>query len=99
MASNDDVSGFSASDIKHFRFEGLHFKRWRQKILFYLTMKKAAFVLTAVKSIVPEPSTDVDREAEREKQQKNLESWTENDFLCKNYILNGLSDDLYDYYN
>ena len=105
MASNDDVSAFSATDInKPFRFEGLHFKRWRQKMLFYLTMKKVAFVLTVVRPIVPGPptdttlDTDADREA-REKKQKDLESWTENDFLCKNYILNGLSDDLYDYYN
>ncbi|XP_060957675.1 uncharacterized protein LOC133029203 [Cannabis sativa] len=48
---------------------------------------------------VSEASTDKDKEAEREKQQKDLDSWVENDFLCKNFILNGLSDDLYDYYN
>lgn len=30
---------------------------------------------------------------------KELDTWDENDFLYKNYILNGLSDDLYNYYN
>ncbi|XP_062102868.1 uncharacterized protein LOC133813848 [Humulus lupulus] len=62
-------------------------------------MKKVAFVLTALKPVVSEASTDKDKETEREKQQKDLDSWVENDFLCKNFILNGLSDDLYDYYN
>ncbi|KAM6586714.1 hypothetical protein CsatA_009319 [Cannabis sativa] len=100
MAATDEFSGSASNDInKPFRFEGLHFKRWKQKMLFYLTMKKVAFVLTALKPVVSEASTDKDKEAEREKQQKDLDSWVENDFLCKNFILNGLSDDLYDYYN
>ncbi|XP_062079740.1 uncharacterized protein LOC133784392 [Humulus lupulus] len=100
MAATDDFSGSTSVDInKPFRFEGLHFKRWKQKMLFYLTMKKVAFVLTALKPVVPEASTDKDNQTEREKQQKDLDSWVENDFLCKNFILNGLSDDLYDYYN
>ncbi|PON99483.1 Zinc finger, CCHC-type, partial [Trema orientale] len=76
---------------KPFRFEGLHFKRWRQKMLFYLTTKKVAYVCTSEKPILPaEPD---------ERQTKEYESWVEKDFLCKNFILNGLSDDLYDYYN
>ncbi|KAM6570522.1 hypothetical protein CsatB_018507 [Cannabis sativa] len=100
MAATDEFSGSASNDInKPFRFEGLHFKRWKQKMLFYLTMKKVAFVLTALKPVVSEASTDKDKEAEREKQQKDLDSWVENDFPCKNFILNGLSDDLYDYYN
>ncbi|XP_062113165.1 uncharacterized protein LOC133824300 [Humulus lupulus] len=49
--------------------------------------------------VIFEPSTDNNKETEREKQQKELDSWVENDLLCKNFILNGLSDDLYDYYN
>lgn len=27
-----------------------------------------------------------------------IREWSEKDFTCKNYILNGLADDLYDYY-
>ncbi|KAL5812421.1 hypothetical protein ACOSQ3_027371 [Xanthoceras sorbifolium] len=74
---------------KPFRFEGIHFKRWRQKILFFLATKKVAYVLTIEKPILPLPLAAP----------KEHESWVENDFLCKNYILNGLSNDLYDYYN
>ncbi|KAB2632554.1 hypothetical protein D8674_028801 [Pyrus ussuriensis x Pyrus communis] len=60
------------------KFKGLHFKRWRQKMLFFLTTKKI------------EPTIA---------QTKASQTWIENDFLAKNYILNGFSDDLYDYYS
>ena len=30
---------------------------------------------------------------------KDIEYWEEDDFLCKNYMINGMSDNLYDYYN
>ncbi|KAL5767482.1 hypothetical protein ACOSQ2_014265 [Xanthoceras sorbifolium] len=69
---------------KHFRFEGIHFKRWRQKMLFFLTTNKVAYVLTTEKPILPLPLGAP----------KEHESWVENDFLCKNYILNYLSDNL-----
>ena len=97
MATTGDSSGTASTDInKPFRFEGLHFKRWKQNMLFYLTMKKVAFVITALKPVVSELSIDKDKKTEREKQQKELDSWVEKDLLCKNFILNGLSDDLYD---
>ncbi|GAA0185435.1 hypothetical protein LIER_32723 [Lithospermum erythrorhizon] len=100
MAATDELSGSSSNDInKPFRFEGVHFKRWKQKILFYLTVKKVVVVLDTVKPDVAESSTDKDKQPKVEKKQKELDSWTENDFLCKNFIFNGLSDDLYDYYN
>ncbi|GKA97760.1 retrovirus-related pol polyprotein from transposon TNT 1-94 [Tanacetum coccineum] len=91
----DEVSGVVVADInKPFRFEGVHFKRWKQK-MFFLTMKKVASALTSQKPVVVE-TTEL---WEKEKQTKALQEWTENDFMCKNFILNGLSDDLYDYYN
>ncbi|ONK60644.1 uncharacterized protein A4U43_C08F21000 [Asparagus officinalis] len=76
----------AANDLnKPFRFEGAHFKRWRQKMLFFLTTKKLADVCQDDKPELPvEPSDE---------QKKTLETWKENVFLCKNYILNGLSDD------
>ena len=30
---------------------------------------------------------------------KEIALWQENDYLCKNHILNSLADDLYDYYS
>ena len=64
-------------------------------MLFFLTMKKVACALTSPKPVVVE-TTEL---WEKERQTKALQDWTENDFMCKNFILNGLSDDLYDYYN
>ncbi|XP_062075752.1 uncharacterized protein LOC133779869 [Humulus lupulus] len=61
--------------------------------------KEVVFFLTALKPIFSETLTHKDKETERKKKQKELDSWVENDFLYKNFILNGLSDDLYDYYN
>ena len=43
---------------KPFRFEGLHFKRWRQKMLFFLTMKKVVYALTTEKPIQSTPPTE-----------------------------------------
>ena len=73
------------------KFTGLHFKRWRQKILFFLTTKKLASFCTTVKPTLLEEPTIAHTKASQ--------TWIENDFLAKNYILNGLSDDLYDYYS
>ncbi|KAM1507442.1 hypothetical protein PS1_017067 [Malus domestica] len=73
------------------KFEGLHFKRWRQKMLFFLTTKKLASFCTTVKPTLFEEPTIA--------QTKASQTWIENDFLAKNYILNGLTDDLYDYYS
>ena len=80
-----------SSDLNRpFRFEGVQFKRWKQKMLFYLTTKKLATIVNTEKLVLPEnPTTE---------QTAALEKWTADDFICKNYILNGLSDNLYDYY-
>ncbi|XP_060960933.1 uncharacterized protein LOC133031452 [Cannabis sativa] len=101
MTTTDECSGSTADINKPFRFEGLHFKRLRQK-MFFLTMKKVAYVLTVLKPVVcetPPPAEKKDEVEKYESQVKEMDSWVENDFLCKNFILNGLSDDLYDYYN
>ncbi|KAL5756461.1 hypothetical protein ACOSQ2_021207 [Xanthoceras sorbifolium] len=85
----NDIIKTSIDLNKPFCFEGIHFKRWRQKILFFLTIKKVAYVLTTEKPILSLPLTAP----------KEHVSWDGNNFLCKNYILNGLSDNPYDYYN
>ena len=59
-------------------------------MLFYLTTKKLATIVNSEKLVLPEKSTT--------EQTAALEKWTADDFICKNYILNGLSDNLYDYY-
>jgi len=58
-------------------------------------MRKVAYVLNTDITVVPE---DVEKEV-KDKMTMELALWNENDYLCKNFILNGLADDLYDYYN
>lgn len=85
----------SADLNKPFRFEGAHFKRWKQKMLFFLTVKKVNSALTAPRPFI----SDNAPEDELAHLNSEIETWNETDFMCKNYILNGLSDNLYDYYN
>ena len=54
-------------------------------MLFFLTTKRITF---EIPSLPTEPT---------ETQTKENATWVENNFLCKNYILNGFSDNLYDY--
>ena len=64
-------------------------------------MRKVATALTTDKPQLPDKPDGAD-EAQMTswtEQSKQLQTSTEQDYLCKNFILNGLSDDLYDYYN
>ncbi|XP_038902475.1 uncharacterized protein LOC120089128 [Benincasa hispida] len=60
--------------------------------MFFLTVKKVVDACIRDKLIVS-------LEAQTEQQIKESTDWEEKDFLCKNVILNGLTDDLYDYYS
>ncbi|GAU38712.1 hypothetical protein TSUD_396400 [Trifolium subterraneum] len=113
-----------------FKFEGLHFKRWQQKMFFFLTLKKVVHVLsdemplvvtagsssgtTQTLTINGENGEKSDAEKQKEKDsidpvaqikaqelqlKKEQQLWLDNDYLCKGYIINGLCDDLYDYYS
>ena len=91
-----DITGSNNNDLnKPFRFEGYHFKRWQQKMMFSLTMRKVAYVLNTDIPVMPK---DAEKEV-KDKMIMDLALWNENDYLCKNFILNGLADDLYDYYS
>ncbi|CAL1369645.1 unnamed protein product [Linum trigynum] len=87
----NNMAESGAVDIKRpFRFVGVNFRRWRQKIEFYLTTKKLAHCLTSMPVELPEEATDEERVVSAKER--------EHDFLCKNYILSGMAEDLYDYY-
>ncbi|XP_028184593.1 uncharacterized protein LOC114371324 [Glycine soja] len=58
-------------------------------------MRKVAYVLNTDIPVVPK---DVEKEV-KDKMTMELALWNENNYLCKNFILNGLADDLYDYYS
>ncbi|XP_074569683.1 uncharacterized protein LOC141826336 [Curcuma longa] len=73
------------------KFIGMNFKRWQQKMLFYLTTLNLARFLTEEPPKVPEGTLDA--------QTFNaVEAWKHSEFLCRNYILNCLADALYNVY-
>ncbi|GAU11010.1 hypothetical protein TSUD_113030 [Trifolium subterraneum] len=128
--ANEEIIGSSSvgATERPFKFEGNHFKRWQQKMFFFLTLKKCAYVLKDPIPVVPDVPTDASASGTKEQPvntngqtvsaaepdkgkataeqlkekalqvEKERQLWIDNDYICKNYIINGLEDDLYDYY-
>ncbi|KAK3006347.1 hypothetical protein RJ639_017496 [Escallonia herrerae] len=73
------------------KFNGKDFKRWQQKMLFYLTTLNLARFL---QEDAPDLGENPDRQTVAA-----VDAWKHSDFLCKNYILNGLDNALYNIYS
>ncbi|KAK3031797.1 hypothetical protein RJ639_036949 [Escallonia herrerae] len=73
------------------KFNGKDFKRWQQKMLFYLTTLNLARFL---QEDAPDLGENLDRQTVA-----TVDAWKHLDFLCKNYILNGLDNALYNVYS
>ena len=87
-----------ADDLnKPFCFHGVNFKRWRQKTLFYLTLLNVAYVLTEKKP--KKKKSEQLTEEELSQHEKDVRKWDKDHLYCRNYLLNCVSDDLYDYYD
>ena len=73
------------------KFNGLNFKRWQKKMIFYLTtLNLERFLIEDVPKL---------NEDEHDIQVINtIEAWKHSDFLYRNYALNGLTDTLYNVY-
>ena len=74
------------------KFNGNDFKRWQQKMLFYLT------TLNLVKFLRKDAPVCSENEADLQVVVV-VDAWKHSDFLCKNYILNGLDNILYNVYS
>ncbi|KAL2499220.1 Uncharacterized protein Adt_24770 [Abeliophyllum distichum] len=70
------------------KFNGLNFKKWQQKMLFYLTTLNLARFLTDDAPKLNEGEGDIQAVSA-------VEAWKHCDFLCRNYVMNGLADSLY----
>ncbi|XP_042051437.1 uncharacterized protein LOC121796710 [Salvia splendens] len=88
MLAPVSTSRVMAQAEKPEKFKGSEFKRWQQKMLFYLTTLGVANFLKEDAPTVPKEETDFNVRAA-------YDVWHQGDFLCKNYILNGLEDSLY----
>ncbi|XP_077232496.1 uncharacterized protein LOC143869822 [Tasmannia lanceolata] len=90
MASHDEIMSDSSNPNKPFRFSDSNFKRCKKKIFFYLSTKKVAHVLDDLRPWRSE------LELVRSVMKKN---WKDSNFLCQNFILNYLFDELYNFYS
>ncbi|KAK6131280.1 hypothetical protein DH2020_034976 [Rehmannia glutinosa] len=74
------------------KFSGADFKRWQQKMLFYvMTLGLSRFLKEDTLAVGDEESDNERRIA--------VDVWHNSDFLCRNYVLNGLDDTLYNVYS
>ena len=74
------------------KFNGTEFKRWQQKVLFYLTTLNLARFLHEEAPALKEGESD-------RQVVTTVDVWKHSDFQCRNYILNGLDNMLYNVYN
>ena len=91
VAHNCSNASLAPSE-KSAKFTRVDFKRWQQKMFFYLTtLSLQKFISANVPVMSDETPTD--------ERFLVTEAWTHSDFLCKNYILSGMKDNLYNVYN
>ncbi|XP_070050718.1 uncharacterized protein [Nicotiana tomentosiformis] len=74
------------------KFSGVDFKRWQQKIFFYLTTLSLQRFISEDVPVLGEETPENERFVV-------TEAWKHSDFLCKNYILSCLEDGLYNVYS
>ncbi|GJZ96006.1 hypothetical protein Tco_0668340, partial [Tanacetum coccineum] len=77
------------------KFNGQNFKRWQQKMFFYLTTLNLARFLNENAPQVEPPTEGQPSNAHAV---HAVEAWKHSAIFCHNYILNGLVDDLYNVY-
>ena len=73
------------------RFDGTNYTRWKDKMMFFLTALKVAYVLDPNLPQIPVSSPN---ETENVKEERTKRQ--EDELLCRGHILNTLSDRLYD---
>ncbi|GJW62364.1 hypothetical protein Tco_0111699 [Tanacetum coccineum] len=71
------------------KFNGQNFKRWQQKMFFYLTTLGLARFL---KETAPQVEPPAEGQSSNAQAVQAVEAWKHSDFLCHNYVLNGLID-------
>jgi hypothetical protein len=92
MANVNNSGTVPAHGEKPEKFNGLHFKRWQQKMLFYLTTLNLAQFLTETAPELTEEDKDDQAKIAM------VSAWNSSDYLCRNYLMNGLADSLYNVY-
>ncbi|XP_059635342.1 uncharacterized protein LOC132277507 [Cornus florida] len=79
--------------VKLDRFDGSNFTRWKDKLMFLLTILKISYVLDPNLQPFPEP---IDKDTK--KMIEDRKKREEDELVCRSHILNTLSDRFYDLY-
>ena len=73
------------------RFDDTNYSHWKDKMMFFLTALKVAYVLDSNLPQIPVPYSDETEDVKKERTKRQ-----EDKLLCRGHILNTLSDRLYD---
>ena len=74
------------------KFNGLNFKKWQYKILFYLTILNLTRFLVEDAPKLKEDEHDIQVISV-------VDAWKHSNFLCTNYVMNAFTDSLYNVYS
>ena len=74
------------------KFNGLNFKRWQYTMLFYLTTLNLMRFLA-------EDAPNLKEDEHTIQVISIVDAWKRYDFLCMNYVMNALTDSLYNLYS
>jgi len=97
MADSSSTASFKVLNqdfIKLDRFDGTNFNRWKDKMMFLLTALNVTYVLYPKLKAISEASQDATSK-EKAKVAKFKKNCQEDEYVCRGYILNTLSDRLY----
>ena len=84
----NQVAHAPASAKKPGKFSGVDFKRWQQKMFFYLTT-------LSLQKFIKEEVLNPNEQVSEKDRFLVIEAWKHSDFLRRNYILSELDDILY----
>ena len=94
MEAEKNIESLLSLNVQLDRFDGTNFTCWKGKFFFLLTVLKIAYVLDPNLEPFPEPKEYDPNAIKAEKKKRK-----DDEVMCHGYILNTLSDRLYDLYN